>query len=293
MQVIKPIYEFILWDNCLNNCKFCWQKQQNNFSTDEMRKKSVDLVIEFINSDNFEFGSHVLLVGGEIFDVKNDDVCNKIKELICFIIENMNQSKIDLFYINTNLLNTNYDLLDFLLDKIKDNGLFNRLKFTTSYDKFGRFQTKEKETEWFRNVKSIKYKYNELNIVINTILTKQFCDFEIKNDKSFVSEMTNRGFYVNLLPYVDINSIYTVDRKTVFDVLLKTERHNRGYLKRYIDNFDLPQKKLIYRFKDTKLIFSSSEYSECGHGINFRRYSDKNTCFICDLKTAFNGIIYG
>ena len=55
MQVIKPIYEFILWDNCLNNCKFCWQKQQNTFSTDEMRKKSVDLVIDFINSDNFEF----------------------------------------------------------------------------------------------------------------------------------------------------------------------------------------------------------------------------------------------
>ena len=65
------------------------------------------------------------------------------------------------------------------------------------------------------------------------------------------------------------------------------------YLKRYIDNFDLPQKKLIYRFKNTELIFSSSEYSECGHGINFKRYSDKNTCFICDLKTAFNGIIYG
>ena len=105
--------------------------------------------------------------------------------------------------------------------------------------------------------------------------------------------MSNRGFYVNLLPYVDINSVYTVDRKTVFDVLLKTERHNHGYLKRYIDNFDLPQKKLIYRFKDTELIFSSSEYSECGHGINFKRYSDKNTCFICDLKTAFNGIIYG
>ena len=39
MQVIKPIYEFILWDNCSNNCKFCWQKQQNSYSTSEMKKQ--------------------------------------------------------------------------------------------------------------------------------------------------------------------------------------------------------------------------------------------------------------
>jgi L-lysine 2,3-aminomutase len=23
----KPIYEFLLWDNCNNNCKFCFQRE--------------------------------------------------------------------------------------------------------------------------------------------------------------------------------------------------------------------------------------------------------------------------
>ncbi len=118
MQVIKPIYEFILWDNCSNNCKFCWQKQQNSYSTDEMKDRSIDLVKNFICSENFEIGSHVLLVGGEIFDTMDHKICDKIKMLISLIIGKMIASEIDLFYINTNLLNTNFNLMNFLLHEI-------------------------------------------------------------------------------------------------------------------------------------------------------------------------------
>ena len=292
MQVIKPIYEFILWDNCSNNCRFCWQKQQNSYSTNEMKDRSIDLVKNFICSENFEIGSHVLLVGGEIFDTIDYKICDKIKMLISLIIEKMIASEIDLFYINTNLLNTNFNLMNFLLHEIEVNNLFDRLKFTTSYDIYGRFYTKEKELEWFNNLKIVKNEYKDLNVVVNTIMTKQFCESEITNNLSFVSKMSNDGVYVNLIPYIDVNPEYTPDRKIVFDVLLKTERNNCGYLRKYVENFDLPQKKLIYRFKDNALLFSSSEYSDCGHGINFKRYSNKNTCFICDLKSAFNGTIF-
>ena len=84
----------------------------------------------------------------------------------------------------------------------------------------------------------------------------------------------------------------TTYSEDAIETALKTERNNCGYLRKYVENFDLPQKKLIYRFKDNALLFSSSEYSDCGHGINFKRYSNKNTCFICDLKSAFNGTIF-
>ena len=68
MNKIKPIFEFLLWDNCRNDCKFCFQKQSNNLLTDEQKALSINKAIDFLQSDKYVAGSHVLLIGGEIFD---------------------------------------------------------------------------------------------------------------------------------------------------------------------------------------------------------------------------------
>jgi hypothetical protein len=52
----------------------------------------------------------------------------------------MNNNIIDLLYINTNLIYENMSILFNFLDLIKNNNLFNRLKFTTSFDLQGRFK---------------------------------------------------------------------------------------------------------------------------------------------------------
>jgi hypothetical protein len=80
----------------------------------------------------------VLICGGEIFDnIKN---LNILIDFFEKIIDLMNNNIIDLLYINTNLIYENTTILFKFLDLIKNNNLFNRLKFTTSFDLHGRFK---------------------------------------------------------------------------------------------------------------------------------------------------------
>ena len=50
---IKPIYEFLVWDNCNNNCKFCFQRENPRLFNQEGRKMVLDQTIKFIDSDQF------------------------------------------------------------------------------------------------------------------------------------------------------------------------------------------------------------------------------------------------
>ena len=76
---MKTIYEFLLWNNCGNNCKFCHQRAHERKIDDKIlmpkeQIESLNKCKEFLESDKFEDGNHILLVGGEIFDVCNLDV---------------------------------------------------------------------------------------------------------------------------------------------------------------------------------------------------------------------------
>ena len=76
----------------------------------------------------------------------------------------MADGTIDLLYLNTNLIYEDISGLGFVLDLMKNK--FDRLKFTTSYDLYGRFRKKFDETLFFTNLKWIKEKFPECNIVV-------------------------------------------------------------------------------------------------------------------------------
>jgi biotin synthase-like enzyme len=44
-MIFKPIYEFLLWNNCNNNCKFCFQRKDprlyNLFERENILKKTI------------------------------------------------------------------------------------------------------------------------------------------------------------------------------------------------------------------------------------------------------------
>ena len=90
-------------------------------------------------------------------------------------------------------------------------------------------------------------------------------------------------------PYIISDFRLAADRNTIFNTLKKIDNDNPGYLDKYIANLDLAQEKKLYLYKDGKFQFCSCELAECGHAINFKKYSDKGSCFICDLKGLFNG----
>lgn len=286
MNTCKNIYEFLLWDNCNNNCKFCFQRDNPFLANLQLKKVILDNVISFIKSEKFEKGSHILIVGGEIFDTPSS--FNILNVFFKDIINLMKDNVIDILYINTNLIYKNLDGVNSFLNLIKDNNLFDRLKFTTSYDLEGRFKIEEDRLLMLSNLKQIKETHKDINIVVNTILTKIVCESILTNSfnpKQFCEEYKCD---INLVPYIVYDESLSADRNTIFKTLKYVDTIITGYTERYIKNFDLPQDKLLYKFRDGKFMFCSSNHAECGHSENFKRYSTKGTCFVCDLKEIFN-----
>lgn len=289
MNNIKNIYEFLLWANCGNNCKFCWQKhlnQKDKFLNEQQKLDSLRAVKRFLSSNNYENGNHVLLVGGELFDTKKTpDFCLFLE----FIIDKMRAKEIDLLYINTNLIYEDLDSLSFLLDLVEKNNLFQKLKFTTSFDIYGRFANKDRQTLMLNNLQIIKSKYPDINIVVNIILTKQACDAILSKQFSVAGFMEYYKVDVNTIPYIVLTDDMAADKQKIFQTLLSLNEEIPGYLQRYVANFDLPQKKLLYEYASgdiNDLVFCSSEDdSECGHSVNFKKYSiEQDSCFVCDIK---------
>ena len=196
-------------------------------------------VKNFLLSDNFERGSHVLIVGGELFDSSSISIARELLDFFEYIANKQLTNDIDLLYLNTNLI-YDIDLLCKCLDILNNKNLLNRLKFTTSYDIYGRFKSKNDKMLFF-NLKKLKTIYSDLSVVINTIMTKQFCEKELSAVKPISTTFKSKyAAYVNLIPYITIDDELTPNRNDVFKVLKKQDQFNPGYLKQYIENFDLP-----------------------------------------------------
>lgn len=285
--MIKPIYEFLLWDNCSNNCDFCIQRQNPRIFDIQQREKILNETLVFLNSEKFQKNSHVLICGGEIFDnIKNLNILiNFFKK----IIDLMNNNIIDLLYINTNLIYENMSILFNFLDLIKNNNLFNRLKFTTSFDLQGRFKNQKSKELMLNNLKKLKDIYIDINIVTNIILTKKVCEQIINNNFSIKNFSEKYKCYINLLPYIIYNPDLVASRTQIFKALKKVSDEIPDYLPYYIQNISIKQQKKLYVYRNNQFQYASCKISQCEHSINFKRYSTNNTCFCCDLKELFNG----
>lgn len=288
--MIKPIFEFLLWNNCNNNCKFCFQKQFNDNMDLEQRKRSINKVLEFYNSKEFIKGSHVLLMGGEIFD--SPQIFNELNHLFDVTVDMMVNNDIEVLYINTNLIYKKLDGLIHLLDLIQKHNLFDRLKFTTSYDVDGRFNEKTEQL-MLNNLKLIKQSYPEIRIVANSMLSNKLCDL-ILNDQINIPDFTKRYNldWVNLIPYIVLIESISAPRSKIFKTLKHIDDQIPGYISKYIHNFDLKQDKLLYKYNhhNDKFEFCSCDYLPCGHAENFKKYSRSGSCFVCDLKTMFGDV---
>ena len=280
---MKSIYEFLVWDNCSNNCQFCWQRETPRIFDHTQREIILQEVLNFINSDKFVKGSHVLICGGEIFDKPSDFfILNKFFECIVDLMKN---NVIDLLYINTNLIYLNINGLYEFLELIKNNNLLDRLKFTSSYDIQGRFKNEHDRQVMLTNLKSIN-QYN-INIVVNTILTKPCCEAILNGNFDLKKFMEEYRCWVNLVPYIVLDKELTAERSTIFKALKYVDNTCPGYLDKYIPNICIKQEKLLYKFEDGEFKFCSCDIAECGHSINFRRYSKEGTCFCCDVEHLF------
>ena len=284
----KPIYEFLLWENCNNHCKFCFQKNKRQLKVAE-REKALAAVLRFLGSDHYEKGSHVLAVGGELF--YSSVLTEALLSFYSTLFQKMLTGDIDLLYINTNLLYKELTPLTICLDEAVRLNLLPRIRFTTSYDRVGRFRTDDDRLRMELNLDVIRERYPKLPIVTNMMLTKPFCDHEIFSHRVIRFETVaefchDHDCEVNLIPYIVKKTELMPDKEEVIKTLLCVERDMPGYLKRYLANWRLAQEKLLYQYdKDTDdFHFVSSNTASCGHSENFKRCFADGECFICFIE---------
>ena len=98
-----PINEFILWNNCPNNCEFCWLKKEKQQTYNE-QLESIDLVYDIVKDLK---DTHTLFVGGEIFAETDKLIKEKLLNLYDLTFKRMLDGYLDLCYFNTNILYQN------------------------------------------------------------------------------------------------------------------------------------------------------------------------------------------
>lgn len=275
-----PIHEFILWNNCPNNCKFCWQKKERQ-QTYEERIQSLDLVYQTVKELN---NTHVLYVGGEIFAEKNVMINAKLFGLFRLTCEKMQKGEIELCYINTNILYNLNTLLLPTLSLIDSYGVLDKVHFTTSGDKSGRFENETSHKLFYNNLSEIRSLYPDLLIYVNIILTNNFCDDILEGKFNIAEYQEKYKVNVNTIPYIKFGKdIAAPTREKVFKTILQLNEQLPGYGIQYCNNFLLNQNIILQKCEDNKLINISSDKSPCTHSENFTKcYSDSDQCFVCD-----------
>lgn len=296
-----PIYEFLLWNTCKNNCKFCHQKANKvkfpgKFPEDEGKYKSIKLVEKYIKEENCKDGSDILMMGGELFDTKLSEKTERaFMQLIDTIFTRMHNRKTFLFYFNTNLIYEDMSLLYKVLDRFcKFDGFCknghwkcfvpeNRVYFTTSYDIAYRYRIEEDRHLVEHNLKELSKRYPHITKTANFILTDKGCEF-LLNNPEFPREFQDEyGCRLNPIPYIILDSNMAASRKTVQQTLLALNYADPHFLKSYIRSMNADRERILLEYDGTKLINASSKNASCGHNENFRRvYKDDNRCFICD-----------
>lgn len=294
--------EFILWSNCNDCCKFCWQQKKHDLTTflnEQEMIESIETTMLALNKIND--GDDVLLVGGEILNHYFDSVDNKLYSLIDKCVDMIKENKIRFLYINTNLMYKDIRNLIYLLSAFTFNKIETRLKFTTSYDVYGRFfdfhtvgcfELSKTEGYFFQNLRFVN-NFEKFNVVINSIITKQlveklddnYCKYQYKT----LSEDYPVVKYINFIPYIPVVDDRSMDVafKDIIKVLAAQEKIQPGYINHYIDDFDFNQNKVLYEYhKDKGYVECTAKYAECHHNENFKKVLG-DECYICKLKEVF------
>ena len=295
MPEVSPIYEFILWNNCNNNCTFCHQKHNrkkypSKFLSNDEKYDSIKAVYSFIEKLNTQKTFHVLLMGGEIFDIGlPSKVKSELFSLGYLIAHYMKRNIIEYLYINSNLIYPDSALVTEFLDIFKEVKLLERIKFTSSYDIAFRFKTELDES--YHNIfcERLAVQYNEMAKVQNCILTDKACDYiNGLDDTKLTEKFFGNSWAFNFIPYIKLNKSSPDElaptRKKLLSTLVRINRCVPDFLDRYTENLKAEQPRYIYEYNKGMLEYASSGNAECGHNENFRYvYNDSTDCFICDV----------
>lgn len=279
--------EISLWDNCQNNCAFCWtaRSPKANKLKIENQIKSIQCATDMIKKSTKD---DILITGGEIFDSTDPELVSSIKIFLNTLFDHFKYNSLNLFII-TNLINSNEDLLEALYTNIDNFRDKHRLHITTSYDVFGRFHSDQTKEEFFCHLDILGKKLPAYNLIVNTILTKSACEAFINKELDIFDLEARYNCNWNVIPFVSNIPAETPTKQTVFDALTTLEDEHPGFSKRFIPDLTSHVENVALKLNGGVEQIATAHLAPCGHSVNYSQYcTDSNTCFLCDVDEFFN-----
>lgn len=306
-------FQFELWQECNNVCKFCYLGQENRFTPDEVKIKSLHELIDIIDEiDRTESYTNISVIGGEFFQgqLRNPGV----KELFqimyrkLFAFMDKDWENRGSWFSATLTIGDNKDLYE-MLDEYYQTETYKHsidgLWICTSWDSIGRFHTDLARTTWENHMKNLTLKYPKMHKNTCIILTNDLMEKYIAGDINFSSFAKEFGTQI-FMKVPDFGSFGSKEimeskvpgffptRKNAMKFLGKVAMTEPEYLRRMTNvNFraDILIKsgnngshKDCIRFKDQLNEYGKEATSlPCGHSTYYNCYIDSDACFKCDL----------
>ena len=172
---LRKFIQFELWQDCFQNCKFCYNYNTIHQYNNSKKLKNIEFVNNFLKDEGIKGYNTFGLIGGEFFggEIDNPEIKDKFVNLIDNICSLKNIEQIlltsNLMYQDNKFL---LDICNFVLSKNK------KLLICTSYDTIYRFN----ETTlryWQDNMKILSK--NNIETHTQVILTQDFIKKVLSN----------------------------------------------------------------------------------------------------------------
>ena len=284
-------YEISLWDNCSNGCSFCWTFNSPRSNKISLEKQNLAVQKAKLIIDGVKPEDDVLITGGEIFDVKDEQLCKELAQLFDKLIISVIFKKIHHLFIITNFVNSNQRLIDYFYRLLKPltRSQLERIHITTSYDVIGRFHSEGSKQEFFSHLKLFAEILPKRNITVNTIMTKSACEAVLNDWLDIVRLQEENCCSWELIPFVSNIENEIPTKRMVFDTLKKIEYQCPGFINKFIPDYNGDTTSVYLKLNGDQVKDSTVDKLPCGHSINFNKYaSDSESCFMCDVDEYFN-----
>ena len=310
---MTEVVQYELWRECNCKCTFCTLGNDNDYTPNDLKMKSLQTSIDEIKQ--MKQGEHETLgfIGGEFFQgqLSTPELKEKFFELFGVVNDALNNHIINNVWINVSLLIGNQEDFYKILDMFDNK---KRVWVLTSYDTLGRFHTQKMLDTWEYHLKKIHTEYPDVSINITSILSGDFIEKYLNNEIDIYkyTKLYNASVYFKnpVQPYCnhymsneDFNKIlgnFFPKRKDMlkffmrylqdfgeneYDRLISTDLRADEVRKNY--NNDSGRNIKFIRDRETLVEYQDGfpdELLPCGHNDIYMSYCDSDKCILCDKQ---------
>lgn len=186
-------YQFQLWEECNNNCAFCYLGRNREFTNDIQKKINIQKVLKtLLNDELYKKVNCIAYIGGEFFQgqLKSSDVKNEFYKLIRYTDNLLTSKKIKNCWISASLIDINQNDLYETLKLFSPNNI-EKVWILTSFDCKWRFKTEQERLQWIKNLYLLRQTYPKIQINVTTIFTQYFIDMYLSGEYVYFFKLFN------------------------------------------------------------------------------------------------------